>query len=130
MLRKYGILARPIAYHLNFARKIILCCANLHNRSVNKWLRKGGILDPPKQSSDVLCFNAVHDLERNIDTSFDINANDGDICDYMNNLTEEEVPKDLPVQSQKKEILLNHIYNSGIRFDLRADMDFTYPVDI
>ncbi len=30
----------------------------------------------------------------------------------------------------KRELLLQQIYASGIKFDLRADTDFTFPVDI
>ena len=95
----------------------------------SKRSRKGGTLEPPQQSSDVLCFNSPHNTASNIDRECDEFTIDYDINNYMNNLVNEEVPESVPVESLKKELLLNHIYSSGIRFDLRADMDFTYPID-
>lgn len=86
MLRKYAILAGTLSYNLEFTRKIILCCATLHNTGVNRWLRKGGIFETGKQSSDVHCFNTTDDVSRNIDRPDYDCVNDDYIRNYMNNL--------------------------------------------
>ena len=54
--------------------------------------------------------------------------NDATVRNYMNNLVVEE-GNNIDGVDNKKEFLLQHIYNSGIRFDLRAENDFTFPIN-
>ena len=122
-LRKYGIFSKPLAYSLQFSLKIILCCANLHNRSVNTNLRRGRTFEPPKHSSDVLCFNSV---DGNIDRTVYYDNSDANVRNYMNNLQLDEM-NEVQRDSMKKEFLLGHIYSSGIKFDLLATRGTPLP---
>ena len=133
LIRRFAILAKPLSFDIATNSKVAYVCAQLHNRSVDCWIRNGkgsGHLEPLRRSHDAeafLSFDAP--LFRENDEFYP--SDDFIVDNFTNNsleannnpITGQERPSRLS-NIDRRAILTNHLFNSGIRFDLQADNDF------
>lgn len=113
LVRRWGILWRPISYSLTKVPKIIRVCAMLHNVCVDRWLIKhprvhitnGEIAYP-----DVL---EHYELD-------DMNPSDKEVVDRLHNTYAEA--RQRSSESSIRDKLMEDIYENGIR--MRNDTEF------
>ena len=129
LIRRWGILWKPLEYKIAHVTLIIQVCAKLHNRCIDSWKRstsrKGQRenLEPLEHGDDWSCFlRNCHKRSSNIDV-----PTDDEIINVLSNRLK---PGNLTYAKRrdhcpKRELLVKYIYDHGIRFDSRAENDFT-----
>ena len=129
LVRRWGILWKPLEYDMEKVTLIIQVCAKLHNRCVDSWKRSATRrgqrenLEPLDHGEDWSCF-----LRNCHKQSSSINFPTDD--EVINVLSNRLKPGNATYakrrdQCPKREVLTKYIYDSGIRFDSRAENDFT-----
>lgn len=125
MLRRSGILLKPLEYNIETITKIIYNCASLHNRCVDRWMSKRGPLQPLKHSNDARIFCAHTDIAADEDDF----PCDETVRNQFRNQFQDDIPPRV-VLCSRRDILKEHIYNCCIRFDNLADIEFEYDAEI
>ena len=116
LIRRWGILWRPIAYSLNKVAKIVRVCAMLHNVCVDRWLRK----NPVRYKKE----GQMWPEEAGEWGEDDLCPDDEEIISRLhNNYTEER-----SVESSLRSLLMENIYDSGLRAG--QDTDFHPMINI
>lgn len=126
LVRRWGILWRPLEYSIANVTLIIQVCAKLHNRCVDTWKKsKNGSqqLEPLDQGEDWSCF--LKNCYRK-KASIDFPEDDEVFNILSNNLKPPTAAySKRRDQCPKRELLTEYIYKSGIRYDSRSENDFT-----
>ena len=139
LIRRFAILAKPLSFDIATNSKVAYVCAQLHNRSVDRWVRNGkgsGHLEPLRRSHDAEAFLSFEAplLQENDEfyptDDFIVDNFTNDSLEFNNNpIRGQERPSRLNIKD-KRASLTKQLYESGIRFDLQADNDFTFVSDM
>jgi hypothetical protein len=130
MVRKWGILWRPLCYSLHNNTLIVKICAKLHNWCIMSWKEKGSrrqevrdIRDEYGTFKDVGVFYGWEDKLLWSDDSADI-PNDEDVAEMMGNLRSPSGTAASRV-SDRRTKLMENMYNCGFQYSVKQDNDFT-----
>ena len=137
LIRRFGILAKPLSYNIATNSKIAYVCAQLHNRNVDRWVKTGkgrGCLQPLSGSRDAEAFLELQLLSRPIDESFpsdDFIVETYTNCScWPNNAAENDGSRAARLNdTDRRSDITQYLFNAGIRFDLQSDNDFTFAED-
>lgn len=132
LIRKWGILWKPLAHSLRVNTLIVIVCVKLHNVCVNHWKKKG------HRAEDIMRDEASFQQQR--DAGVFMGWEEQHLYDdYAENFDDEQVRQIFgnhlpnaranPTISKRKEELVAHLYNAGIRCDPNVDRDFQYRDD-
>ena len=103
LVRKWGILWRPISFGLPKVAKVVRVCAMLHNICVDRWLR----LNPVRYKKD----GQMWPDEAGEWGGDDLSPDDEEILARLhNNYVEER-----SVENSLRNLLMENIYDSGLR---------------
>lgn len=126
LVRKWGIVWRPLAFELAITTLVVEVCAKLHNLSIAYWIKSGkrdeeihSMYENFHQVTDQFVFSASGDG----DDDNNEEVTDAEIAELMSNyITDGERVKN----SKKKFDIMENIFNVGIRYNVRDENDFTY----
>ena len=123
LVRTWQILYHGLQYNLENSRLIIMVCAKLHNFIKTLQLQSNELRDEHNGTTiqDYQIFNnrdAVHQGDCNV---FD----DDDVLNEMNNYYMDQKTRRVQ-NSDKREWLVNLLYDNGIRFNLRRESDYVF----
>ena len=116
LVRRWGILWRPISYSLLKVPKIIRVCAMLHNICVDRWLLKHPRIHVV--NGEVAYPNVLEHWELD-----DMNPTDNEVIDRLHNNYSEA--KRRSADNSVKDKLMQDIFDAGIR--MRNDTEF-HPI--
>jgi hypothetical protein len=130
LVRKWGILWRPLSYKTEINTKIVIVCAKLHNFCIMDWKRRGGRSEEvrniellySRSFQDTGVFMGFDD-DRNEFIDADTEPpNDDAVMRIMRNTLHDGQPA--AQASDRKLKLMRNMFECGLRYDVSNDTGF------
>lgn len=125
LVRKWGIFWRPIAYGLVTIALIVKVCAKLHNFCIMRWKKIGTRADDiARMEEDYVSYRDAEIFRagqpQNVADEEDVEG-DGVVREMMINAQLPDPNPNAAGCSERKQYLMDHIYNSGFFYDVVTD---------
>ena len=123
-VRKFGILWKTLDYSLSTNTLILQVCAKLHNLCINHWMKAGDrATEIQKIDNDFRLQNDAR-IFTNTTSGRERNTVD-DVRKKVLGMSNSNDTEDRPLASARRWEIAEDLYDKGIRYDTRADNDFT-----